>query len=136
MVSVSDSTKHFALFLVGACVMLAGAGAFFGLHDQDWNYAFDRAEEEYPRNEGDLGYYEDLPPEQREIVDRAIDGERVTFEDDGSIPPGVVRKDDTYYVFDTFTTMDFGHPGTTGPILVGLAGTAVVVDAARRDVRN
>lgn len=136
MVSVSDSTKHFALFVLGACVMLAGAGAFFGLHDQDWNYTFDRAEEAFPHNEGNVVFYDTLPPEQREIVDRAIDGERVTFEDDRGIPPSVVKKNGTYYVFDRFSTMDFWDPGTTGPILVGLTGMAVVVDAARRDVRS
>lgn len=136
MVSVSDSTKHFALFMLGACVMLAGAAAFFGLHDQDWNYTFDRAEEEFPHNEGNVVFYDTLPPEERETVDRAIDGERVTFEDGGRVPPTVVKKNGTYYVFNRFTTMDFNNPGTTVPILVGLTGTAVVVDAARRDVRS
>lgn len=136
MVSVNDSTKHFVLFFLGACIMLAGAGGFFALQDQDWHYTFDGTEEESPRHEGNVHYYGTLSAEQREIVDRAIDGEQVTFETAEPVPPAVVRKNDTYYVFDRFTAFDFGDLGTSAPVLVGLGGVAIMGAAARRDVRR
>lgn len=133
---VSRSTLYFAGVFVGLCVAMAGVGGFLALHDEDWRYAHDRTEELAPQNEGPIDYYDRLPPEQQATVDRAIEGERFTFETREGVPPAIVKKNDTYHVFNKHTVFDFTHPGTGLPVFVSFVGGALVVLSARADVRN
>lgn len=133
---VDRSTLHFVAVLLGACLLFAGAGGFFALHDQDWKYSYDRAEDSSPDNEGSVEYYAELSPEERKRVDRAIAGETLRFETEQPVPPAVVRKDETYHVFDRFTVFDFTARGTYSTLAALIAGIALMTEGARRDVRS
>lgn len=133
---IDRSTLHFVGVFLGMCVVMAGVGGFLALHDEDWKYSYDRAEDRYPRNEGSVEYYEQLSPEKQQTVDRAMDGERFTFETEKGVPPAIVKKNGTYHVFNRHTAFDFLHPTTGGSVLVSLTGGAMVVLSARADVRN
>ncbi|WP_255149765.1 hypothetical protein [Halorarius halobius] len=130
------SSLYFAMVFVGACVMFAGAGGFLALHDQDWKYSYDCAEDAFPQNEGNVVYYDTLSPEERQSVDSALDGETLYFETEEPVPPTVVKKNGTFHVFDRFTVFDYYSEGTYGPIAVALVGMTLIVDGARRDVRR
>ena len=133
---IDRSTLHFVGVFLGMCLVLAGIGGFLALHDEDWRYSYDRAEDRYPRNEGTVEYYEQLSPEKQQTVDRAMDGERFTFETEDPVPPAIVKKNGTYYVFNRHTVFDFLHPQTGGSVLVSLAGGVVVVGSVRADIRH
>lgn len=133
---ISRSTLHFLGVFVGMCVVMAGVGGFLALHDEDWQYSYDRAEDQYPRNEGNTNFYDQLPPEQRTTVDRAMAGETITFETEEGVPPAVVKRNGTYHVFNRHTVFDFLDPGTGLSALVALSGGGLVVLSARADVKH
>lgn len=136
MALVDRSSLHFAMVFVGACVMFAGVGGFFALHDQDWKYSYDRSQDAFPGNEGNVVYYSTLSADEQASVDRALDGETLYFETEEPTPPTVVKKNGTYHVFNRFTVFDYHHRGTYGPIGVVVLGLALMADGARRDVRG
>lgn len=133
MPSISASFRHFLLLYLGALVMLASVLGFFAMHDQDWKYSLDRQQDHAPQHAGSVHAYEALPAEQQAVVDAAIRGEVFQFETAEPVPPSVVRYGDTYFVFKRFTVFDWFHDGTFGPILTGLGGFGLMVEAARRD---
>ncbi|WP_254544148.1 hypothetical protein [Halomarina pelagica] len=132
--AVPARTRRFALFFLAVCVLFAGAGTWFATHDKDYTYTFDRAEEEVPRYEGNVEYYDGLTPEQRRAVDAAVEGEVQRFEHREEVPGTVVRKGETYYVFEMTARFDYANPGTFVPMLVGLSGLGLIVLTIRRDI--
>lgn len=134
MPSTSASFRHFLLLYLGALVMLAGVLGFFAMHDQDWKYSFDRQQDHAPQHAGSVHAYEALPAEKQAVVDDAIRGEVFQFETAEPVPPAVVKQGDTYFVFSRFTVFDWFNPGTSAPILTGLGGFGLMVEAARRDL--
>lgn len=134
MSSSSPSFRHFLLLYVGAIVMLAGVLGFFAMHDQDWKYSFDEQRDWAPRHAGSVAAYEALPEKDQTIVDGAIGGKVYTFETREPVPPAVVKYDDTYFIFKQFTVFDWAKPGTFGPVLTGVVGFGMMVEAARRDL--
>lgn len=133
---IDRSTLHFLGVFIGLCVVMAGVGGFFALHDQDWRYSYDHSEDDWEGQQTGTAYYDQLAPEQRRIVDRAMAGETFTFETAEPVPPATIKQNGTYHVFNRHTVFDFLHPGTGGPILVSLAGLGLVVVSARADIRH
>ncbi|WP_255196091.1 hypothetical protein [Halorarius litoreus] len=134
---ISRSTLHFVGVFLGMCVVMAGTMGFLAFHDTDWNYNYDHNEgDTYPRTAGTVEYYEQLSPEKQRIVDRAMAGERFTFETEEPVPPAVVKRNGSYHIFNRFTSFDFFDPGTGVPALLSLGGVALVAVSARADLRH
>lgn len=133
---MDSSWRHFALLFLGASVMLAGVAGWFALADRDYQYRYVGTEDRFPQHEGDLGYYDSLPPEEREIVDRAMAGQTPRLESRTNLPPDVIERDGEYHVFRGYSHFDWLNPRTFGPTGVGLLGLGMVVLAVRSDVRN
>lgn len=85
--------------------------------------------------------YADLTPKDRELVQRAMGGERFVFENSGRLPgPGrgdiAIRYDGTWQVF---TRRIFFDPSTTfgvASLVSGFIGVTCIVEAVRRQIRR
>jgi hypothetical protein len=130
------STRTFIGFFIGVCVMFAGVGMWFAIADQDYQYIYEESTEEQPRYSGTLGYYSSLSEAEQSMVDRALAGEAPRAESRGTVPPEVVKKDGTYYVFRKYSYYDWLDPRTGGSLVVSLLGFLGVVAAARKDVAH
>lgn len=129
------STLHFVGLFLGMCVFFAGVGVWFVTADQDWTYYFEEESDTAPRHfDGEFATYGELTPREREIVDRAIDGERFGFEDEAQVPPEMVGRNGTYYLFYSAMHYDWLNPMTFVPTLTAIGGAAIMAEAARRDV--
>lgn len=133
---IDRSTLHFIGVFLGMSVLLAGVGGFLALHDEDWRYSYDHSSEVWEDRNTGTAYYDQLPPEKQRTVDRAMDGETFTFETEEPVPPGVVKRNGTYYVFNRYTVFDFLNPPTGGSVLVSLLGFGLTVVSVRADIRH
>lgn len=141
------STLHFLLVFVGILVLLAGAVMWVGVRDYDHHYRFDRTAEQIPDNwndktnpmaqaEYDEEYapYGELTDRQRRIFDRAVEDDRsYTFQSQAEVPPTLVRKDGTYYVFTYNRSFDWTDPGMAGATLAMFAGFLLAFEGVRRE---
>lgn len=131
----SRSTGYFLMLFLGACVMFAGGATWFVFADMDYHFEFSETQEEAPRYE-QVEYYEELSPEERELFHGAVDdGESFSLEEKDQVPGSVIRKEGTYYVFDTYGYYDWLDPWTGGSAFLGIAGLVLMADAARRDIK-
>ena len=127
---------NFLLLFVGIVLLLAGVAGLIGFHDVDYHYDYQRSADEPPPRQS-VEYYTVLTDEQKRMVDAAIAGEQRTwvFQSSEPIPQTeVIRKGDTYYVFDAYTTFDWTDRRTFVPALIALFGLALDIIAIRRDI--
>jgi len=133
---MDSSWTQFVLLLLGVSVMFAGAGGWFALADRDYQYRYVGTEDRFPQHEGNLGYYDSLSPEERTVVDRAMNGETPRLESRSNLPAEVIKRDGEYLVFRGYAYYDWVNPRTFGPTGVGLLGLGMVVLAVRGDIEN
>lgn len=127
------SIRNFAIFFVGVMVVMAGMVAWYNFRDYDQHYYFKETHDEFPRNAGDLGYYEDMSPGQQQIVDGALHGQRYEFSEDATVPPPVVKKDGKYQEFVYFETFDWSDPKMVLTTLIILVGGLITLEGIRRE---
>lgn len=130
---MARSFLTFCLFVLGICVAFAGVLYWVGELDYDHHYELEATYDELPPHEGGYRYYSSLSPEKQGIVDGAIDGTFYTFEDASKVPPDLIRRGDTYYVFEYRTSFDWTDPGMATGTGVFVAGGMMVLEAIRRE---
>jgi hypothetical protein len=141
------STLHFLLVLLGVCLLLAGTVMGVGLRDYDHHYAFEETSETIPDDwneatnpmqgaEYDEQYapYDELDDRERRIFEAAVeDGKRYTFQSQAQLPPTLVEKDGTYYVFAYTRSFDWTDPGMAGATLTLFGGFWLAFEGIRRE---
>ena len=141
------STLHFLLVFVGAMILLGGVVMGVGLRDYDHHYSFDRTSDTIPDDwnqknnpmgqaEYDEQYasYTDLSDRQRAIFHAAVDdGKDYTFQSQAELPPTLINKDGTYYVFTYTRTFDWTDPGMAGSVATLLGGFLLAFEGIRRE---
>jgi hypothetical protein len=131
------SALRFALLFVGVCVMLASAPLWLGMADFDYHFSYEgQVADPTFEQELDTTPYRQLDAETRRIVDGAIDGRSYTFEDGSRSLPQYVSRDGTFYGFDSRRAVDWTHPGTVAPLVLGLVGLWLVVEAVQHERRR
>lgn len=131
--AMDRSFLTFCLFVLGVCVAFAGILYWVGSLDYDHHYELEGTYEELPPNEGAYRYYSSMPPEKQRIIDGAIDGRFYTFPNASKIPPELIRRGDTYYLFEYRTSFDWTDPDMAKGVAVFLAGVLLVLEALRRE---
>lgn len=127
---------NFLVAYLAVFLIFGGAAGFFGFHDKVYHYDFREAQADAPERMG-VTTYEVLSAEHKELVDKAITGERlVNVAEERSDLPGepVVRKDGTYYVFNTYATFDWLDQNTLIPLGIFGLGLYMAIFAIRRDL--
>ena len=132
----NSSSLRFILMFLGICILLGSVAVWFGVADFDHQYSFDR--EQPPseisfREETRTDPYDQLQPETRRIVDQALNGREFTFEDGEKQLPTRIRRGNTYYEFISKRTLDYTNPATFGPILLGIFGLYLVIEAIQHE---
>lgn len=141
------STLHFLMVFVGVIILLAGAVMWIGIRDYDHHYEFDRTADTIPDDWNDqtnpmaqaeyqqeYAPYGELDDRQRRIFDRAVeDGRDYTFQSPGEVPPTLVRKDATYYVFTYNRSFDWTDPGMATATLTMIGGFMLSFEGIRRE---
>ena len=141
------STLHFLLVFFGLFVLLVGVVMGVGLRDYDHHYSFDRTAESIPDewNEqnnpmAQAGYdeqyagYGELTDRQRQIFHEAVDdGRSFVFQSEAEIPPTLVEKDGTYYVFSYNRSFDWTDTAMAGAVLLSLGGLWLSFEGIRRE---
>ena len=128
-------SRTFVLLFVGTCVALGGAAGFVVAADYDHHYHYSESLTESPPGAYSVPY-DELSPENRRTVDRAVEGYRFTFEEESQVPPQIVRKDGEYLRFVYTRTFDWTDPRTFGPAGLAVTGLAMAVHAVRLDIRS
>lgn len=131
------STLYFLMLLVGVCVMFAGTAAWFVTADMDHHFGFTGEVSEDAPPYKQVVHYGNLPPDQQRMFHAAVeDGKTFGVEESTGVPDAeVIYHEGEYYVFNVHGYYDWLNPATSLPVLVGLAGLGMMVDAARRDYR-
>lgn len=141
------STLHFLLVFVGVMILLAGVVMGVGLRDYDHHYSFDRTAESIPDDWNDqtnpmaqAGYneqyatHEELTDRQQRVFRAAVeDGRNYVFQSEAEIPPTLVERGDTYYVFSYNRSFDWTDPGMAGAVLLSLGGFWLSFEGIRRE---
>ena len=141
------STLHFLLMFFGVCILLAGAIMWVGLRDYDHHYAFEGEYDQMPdkwndknspsaRAEYDEKYasFQELSERQRGMFEQAVDrGEQFTFQSQGEVPPTLIRKGETYYMFTYHKTFDWTDSGMGGATLLLFGGFWLTFEGIRRE---
>lgn len=141
------STLHFLMVFVGVAILLAGAVMWVGVRDYDHHYSFDRTADRIPDDWNDntnpmaqAGYdeeyaaYGELTDRHRDIFDRAVEDDRsYVFQSQSEVPPTLVRKDGTYYVFTYKRTFDWTDPGMAAATLTVIGGFMLSFEGIRRE---
>lgn len=141
------STLHFLLVFLGVSVLLAGAVMWVGLRDYDHHYAFEGTYDTIPEkwNERtnpvqraeyreEYAAYDELDDRERRIFHGAIDdGRRYSFQSQAEVPPTLVEKDGTFYLFDYHRSFDWTDPGMAGATATLLAGFWIAFEGVRRE---
>ena len=141
------STLHFLMVFFGAMILLGGVVMGVGFRDYDHHYSFDRTADTIPDdwNEqnnpmGQAEYseqyanYTDLTDRQREIFKAAVeDRKHYTFQSQAELPPTLIDKDGTYYVFTYNRSFDWTDPGWAGSVVTFLGGVLFAFEGIRRE---
>lgn len=141
------STLHFLMVFVGAMILLGGAAMGVGLRDYDHHYSFDRTADSIPDDWNDntnpmaqaeyneqYANYSELTDRQREIFHAAVDdGKSFTFQSSSKVPPTLISKEGTYYVFTYNRSFDWTDPGMAGATATVLAGFLLAFEGIRRE---
>lgn len=135
-ISIDRSWLHFGLLFLGVSMMFLGASSWVAYYDMNHHYSYSHVQDHAPEN-SKVGYYDQLSEEERAMFHDAVEnGTTYTFEKRNQPPEEVIYYEGQYYVFDKYGTFDWLNPGTSVPVIVGLLGIGLMIDAGRRDVRN
>lgn len=139
-------TLHFLMVFIGLFIFFAGGALWFGFADHDHHYeyngAYDHQPEEWDQNNAidprtnvyeDWVEYDELTPRDERIFQQARDGKEFVFQSFEDVPPTLVTRDGTYYLFDYYQTFDWSDPRTSGPALTVLLGFMIVFEGIRRE---
>jgi hypothetical protein len=130
------STKLFALLAVGVIIAMASVGLFLAGADSDYKFAISETADSPPDDMVvTITPYDGLSDRQRQIFDRAVEGETVRFEESSPMPR-IVERDGTYYISEAPRYYDWTNPRTFGPLILFLVGAAISVQAVRMDIRS
>ena len=132
----NSSSLRFILMFFGICILLGSVAVWFGIADFDYQFSFDeeqQANELSFREETRTDPYDQLQPETRKIVDQALNGQEFSFENDEKQLPKRVSRGGTYYVFNSRRTIDWINPATFGPILLGILGFWLTIEAIQHE---
>jgi hypothetical protein len=128
------SGLRFMLFFLAVSVMLASVPLWLIMADYDYHFAFEGQQDKISfKQKQQTPSYSHLSANKQRIVDAAIDGQSFTFEDDTKTFPEFVYRGGTYYQFDSYRVIDWTYPGTIGPIVVGLVGLWLTVEAVQHE---
>ena len=128
------ATLRFGLMLLGVSILLASVPVWLGTADFDYHYSFDRERTELSFEERtQTAPYRQLTGETEQRVDAALDGKTYNFEDDTVELPEFVRRDGTTYEFDARRTVDWTNPGSFVPVVVGLVGLWLTIEAVQHE---
>lgn len=138
----SSDWVHYAMFFLGLLLIAGSLGVGIGALHYEFQYDSKTAEpEDWDRP---LYQYEELPEDERRVVDRAKSGERFVFEDGGSVPGRASSSlaerelmvyypdEDAYYVFTHQLIFVPTDPAGVAAIATFLAGVGLSGDAIRR----
>ena len=129
-----SSGLRFALMLLGVCVLLGSAPVWLTTADFDYHYSYERTVENPTfRQETQTSPYRQLTSEEKRVVDAAIDGKTFSFEDDSTTFPPYVSRGGTTYQFDARRAIDWTNPGSFVPILVGVVGLWLTIEAVQHE---
>jgi hypothetical protein len=132
----SSSTLRFILMVLGVCILLGSVAAWVGIADFDSQYSFvgDHQSNDLPfRERVKADPYDQLESDTRNIVDKALNGKEFTFEDDRKQLPKYVTQGNTYHEFNYRRTIDWTNPRTFGPILLGILGFWLTIEAIQHE---
>ncbi|MFC7204018.1 hypothetical protein ACFQJC_10865 [Haloferax namakaokahaiae] len=132
--------KHFLAFFLCGSLALAGVLSFIVYVEYDYHYSYEREVEEFPRQLFTLEY-DELRPEEREVVDAAMEkngwfNEGVVRANDSSYPPEGIEKGEHKYLFSSYRTFDWSDPPTLGSALLFVFGSLGVLAAIRADIKS
>ncbi|MFC4406744.1 hypothetical protein [Haloarchaeobius iranensis] len=125
----------FVLFFVGVVLLLVVTTALgIGAVRYEFSYTGTVDEAEGVRWRFD---YEDLSAEDKRVVQRAMEGERFVFEDEGALPgPGrgdiAIRYQNEWHGFERRTYFEPKTAFGAGAIASALAGVACIGESIRR----
>jgi len=128
----------FALFFLGVVLLLVVATSFgIGAIRYEFSYGGTVENTETVRW---VFEYEDLTPEDRALVQRAIDGERFVFGSDGRLPgPGrgeiAIRHQEEWHLFHRRMYFEPESPFGIASIASALTGVACIGESIRRKRR-
>lgn len=129
----------FMFFLLGVVLLLVVTTAFgIGAVRYEFSYAGTVQDPTDARWAFD---YEDLTTEDKEVVQRAMNGERFVYESDGPWPgPGrgdlALRYQNEWHMFDRRIYFGVNTPFGIASIASALAGFACIGESIRRKLRD
>lgn len=120
--------------ILGICVLLGSAPLWLGTADFDYHFSYEgQVADPTFEQELDTTPYRQLDAETRRIVDNALDGRSYDFEDGTRSLPQYVSRDGTFYGFDSRRAVDWANPGSSVPVVTGLAGLWLVFEAVQHE---
>lgn len=129
---------HFLLIFVG--FVLVVAGTMVGVGALEYEVKQIDTADVAPKNVQGFVDYEDLEGRQKEIVDRAIAGERVVVRAEGDLPGTKqrkgnlgVHKGDTYHILTRHLFFNWRNKFGMAALALWFAGLAAMLEAIRRD---
>lgn len=132
----NNSTLRFALLFLGICILLGSVAIWFGVADFDYQYSFDedhQANELSFQEKTQADRYDQLTPDTRKTVDQALNGKEFSFENDEKQLPKYVSQGDTYHEFNSKRAADWTNPATFSPILTGILGFWLMLEAIQHE---
>ena len=127
--------KHFVAFFVFGSLVLTSIALFVVHVDHDYHYTYEREVEEFPRETLTMEY-EELQPDEKRVVDEALETGGVVMQNGSSIPDEGIERDGHKYLFSAYRSFDWTDPGTFAPTLLGLFGGFGVLATVRSDMKN
>lgn len=141
------STLHFLMVFVGAMILLGGVVMGVGFRDYDHHYSFDRTADTIPDDWNEqnnpmaqaeyseqYANYTDLTDRQRGIFQAAVEnGKSYTFQSQAELPPTLISKEGTYYVFTYNRSFDWTDLGMASATATILGGFLLAFEGIRRE---
>ena len=132
----NSSTLRFVLLFLGICILLGSVAIWFGVADFDYQFSFSedhQADDLSFQEQSRADPYNQLDANTRKTVDQALNGKEFTFENDEKQLPKYVSQGDTYHEFNSKRAADWANPVTFGPILLGVLGFWLVMEAIQHE---
>jgi hypothetical protein len=131
---------HYGLVLLGVFLLVGSLAV--GIGGFRYEFTYESSTENPADWDRPLYEYDQLPANEQQVIDSAINGQRYVFNSQLSIPGArgsslggkemMVLKQDTYYIFSHQTIFVSTTPAGLAAIALAFSGLVAIIEAIRR----